>query len=170
MQKQAELFPYITKSPKESTRLAKEYVVDTFETLVEKALASKDNFVYEGHFINENTWLAPKKFKDAGYKIHLLFFGLTDPDLSQLRVADRVVTTKGHYVDRATIEANFEGNLEKLNKYHGLIDDLTIIDTSEIEHSTIARIINGVVHSSIPKTNLPSWFKDYMPDVTALIP
>jgi predicted ABC-type ATPase len=113
--------------------------------------------------------LAPKRFKEAGYKIHLLFLGLSDPDLSELRVADRVVTTKGHYVDRVTIEANFEGNLEKLDKYHDLIDDLTIIDTSEIHHSTIARIIDGEVHSAIPQSQLPWWFKKYMPNITSLI-
>lgn len=170
MEKQAELFPYKTKSPKESKKLAQEFVVNTFETLVEKALLKHDNFVYEGHFTNDNTWLAPIKFRDAGYKIHLLFLGLSDPDLSQLRVADRVVTTKGHYVDRPTIEANFEGNLEKLNKYRYLIDDLKIIDTSEINHSTIARVIEGKVHSAIPNSQLPIWFKKYMPDIAVIIP
>lgn len=170
MEKQAELFPYKTRSPKESKKWAQEFVVNTFETLVEEALLKNSNFVYEGHFTNDHTWLAPKRFKEAGYDIHLLFLGLSDPDLSQLRVADRVVTTKGHYVDRITIEANFEGNLEKLNKYYTLIDDLTIIDTSEIHHSTIARIIDGVIQSAIPHSQLPWWFKKYMPAIAALIP
>jgi len=170
MEKQAELFPYITRSPKESKKLAQEFVVNTFESLVEDALSRNDNFVYEGHFTNDHTWLAPKRFREAGYRIHLLFLGLTDPDLSELRVADRVVTTKGHYVDRVTIEANFEGNLEKLNKYLDIIDDLTIIDTSEIQHATISRIIDRKVHSAIPAEQLPWWFKKYMPDITMLIP
>ena len=170
MEKQAELFPYITKSPKESKKLAQEYVINTFERLVEEALSKNDNFVYEGHFTNDHTWLAPKRFKKAGYQLHLLFLGLSDPDLSQLRVADRVVTTKGHYVDRLKIEANLEGNLEKLNKYSNLINDLTIIDTSEMHHSTIVRIIEGTVYSAVPQSQLPWWFREYMPDIASLIP
>ena len=62
MQKQTELFPYITKSPKESKKLAQEFVVNNFDILVERALSKHDSFVYEGHFTNDSTWLAPKRF------------------------------------------------------------------------------------------------------------
>ncbi len=54
----------------------------------------------------------PRQFKAAGYSIHIVFFGLTDTDLSQLRVIDRT-KEGGHYVSPSEIEANFYGNLEK---------------------------------------------------------
>jgi predicted ABC-type ATPase len=47
--KQRELFPHITRSPKEAKKLAFEYVVDTFEQLTANALNRNDTFVYEGH-------------------------------------------------------------------------------------------------------------------------
>ena len=90
-----------------------------------------DHYVYEGHFTNDETWNTPKIFKDAGYHIHLIFFGLEHVDLSQFRVTERT-SEGGHYVDPVTLKNNFYGNLEKLDVYQNLIDDLIIIDTSQI--------------------------------------
>jgi predicted ABC-type ATPase len=167
--KQRELFPQITPSPKEAKKLAFEYVVDTFEQLTADALSRNDTFVYEGHFTNNATWDTPKQFKQAGYTIHLLFFGLTDPDLSQLRVTNRVIED-GHFVDRLTIESNFRGNLEMLNVNFQFIDHLTIIDTSEIEHVILATINSGIVASAVPAAMLPDWFTTYMPAIAVLVP
>ena len=166
--KQRELFPHQTRSPKEAKKIAFDYVVETFEKLVEDALARSDTFVYEGHFTNDATWETPRRFKEAGYDIHLIFFGLTDPDLSQLRVTDRVAEG-GHFVDRLTIESNFAGNLQKLNQYKDLIDFLTIVDTSEIKHITLATISHGHMESAVSIRELPDWFIRYMPDIVALI-
>ena len=126
--KRNEYFPSKTKSPKEARRIAWEFVSDKFDSLVENALSKKVDFVYEGHFTNDATRGIPKKFKAADFEINLIFFGLNNIDLSQLRVTDRV-SEGGHYVDRATIETNFIGNLEKLNKNFTIIDNLTIIDS-----------------------------------------
>jgi predicted ABC-type ATPase len=166
--KQRELFPGITRSPKEAKKLAYQHVVDTFESLSENALNSNENFVYEGHFTNNATWDTPKRFKAAGYTIHLFFLGLNDPDLSQSRVTDRV-TEGGHYVDRATIEANFTGNLEMLNVNFRLIDHLTIIDTSGIHHTIISTLNSGSIISAISASELPRWFIGYLPAITKLI-
>jgi predicted ABC-type ATPase len=143
-------------------------VVDTFEQLAENALNTNDNFVYEGHFINHATWDMPRRFKDAGYEVNLLFFGLSNPDLSQLRVTDRV-TEGGHYVDRNTLENNFTGNLEMLNLNFRMIDNLTIVDTSEIAHVTLAKLSSGEVAYAVTAEELPDWFINYLPAITSLI-
>ncbi|MGN6398482.1 MAG: zeta toxin family protein [Mucilaginibacter sp.] len=166
--KQRELFPAITRSPKEAKRLAFQHVVDTFESLSENALTNNENFVYEGHFTNSATWDTPKRFKAAGYIIHLFFLGLTSADLSQSRVTDRV-TEGGHYVDRTTIEANFIGNLEMLNINFRFIDHLTIIDTSEVRHTTLATLHSGLLVSSIQISDFPDWFIKYLPAIAALV-
>lgn len=112
--------PYRYLLPKKPRKLAYEFVSDTFDRLVEEALDRNDTFVYEGHFTNDATWLTPKRFKDAGYEVHLIFLGVKTPEISHLRVTDRV-NDGGHYVDRLTIESNFYGNLEKLNQHLDLI-------------------------------------------------
>ncbi|MEJ7682654.1 MAG: zeta toxin family protein [Segetibacter sp.] len=101
---------------------------------------------YEGHFTNEATWNVPRKFKAAGYSIHLVFFGLTDPELSQLRVVDRA-KEGGHYVSPVEVEANFYGNLEKLNQHFEMFDTDQVIDTSETEHLVLATFTNGSAHT-----------------------
>ncbi|WP_295720767.1 zeta toxin family protein [Mucilaginibacter sp.] len=138
--KLSELFPAITRSAKYARKDALEYVVDLFEEQTTRALANRDHYVYEGHFTNDATWEKPKLFKDANYRVHLIFFGLENPELSQFRVTERV-TEGGHYVDPQTLNNNFYGNLEKLNIYHSLIDDLTIVDTSEINHRILFKTI-----------------------------
>jgi len=166
--KLSELFPRIIPSPKEARKLAFQYVIDTFEQLTTEALDKNDNFVYEGHFTNDATWDTPKRFKAAGYNIHLFFLGLPDPDASQVRVTGRFAKG-GHFVDRATIEQNFRGNLEKLNLNFMFIDHLTIVDTSEIQHTILATLDSGVVTSAVLAATLPKWFTLYMPDIAALI-
>ena len=148
--------------------MAFQHVVETFEGLVESALNSNENFVYEGHFTNHATWDVPKRFKAAGYKLHLLFLGLASSKLSQSRVTGRV-SKGGHFVDSATIEANFVGNLEMLNLNFSFIDYLTIIDTSEYHYTTLATLNSGSMISAISPSDLPQWFTNYLPEITKLI-
>jgi len=111
--------------------MAFQFVVDTFEQLTSAALSNYETFVYEGHFTNEATWDIPRQFKATGHEINLIFFGLNSIEKSQLRVTERAALG-GHFVDRLTLEANFTGNLEKLNQNFSFIDNLTIVDTSII--------------------------------------
>lgn len=166
--KQRELFPNVTRSPKEARRQALKYVIDTFERLIDEALNQHETFVYEAHFTNNATWDAPRRFKTAGYQIHLMFFGLANPDLSQLRVTDRIADG-GHFVDRQTLEANFAGNLQMLNLHFRFIGHLTIVDTSGMQHTTVATLQAGKIVSVIPISELPDWFTQYLPAITALI-
>ncbi len=168
MEKQRELWRNGMRAHKEVRKLAFEFVSHTFDNLVETALSTNADFVYEGHFTNDATWDIPKKFKEKGYSIHLIFLGLANTSLSEQRVLDRT-KEGGHYVDPFTIADNFYGNLEKLNKYYALFNSVNIIDTSEIEHGLLATFKNGILQYSVPAIELPKWFIEYMPDMTALI-
>lgn len=167
VEKRSELWQTI-KAPKEVNKLAFEYVTDLFEKQVDNAISSRSDYVYEGHFTNDSTWDIPKKFKQQGYSIHLIFFGLRDPDLSQLRVVERN-KNGGHWVDRKTIENNFYGNLEKLNKYSVLFDSLKIIETSGTEHVILAAFHHNDIIEAVPAKDLPDWFKIYLPSLTDIL-
>ncbi|MEX8548299.1 MAG: zeta toxin family protein [Mucilaginibacter sp.] len=167
IRKLSELFPNIIRSPKYARREALDYVVELFEQQTEAALVNREDFAYEGHFTNNETWEKPRKFKRADYSIHLIFFGLNNPELSQFRVTERV-TEGGHYVDPQTLFNNFYGNLQKLNTHHILIDDLTIVDTSEITHKILFKTIAHQVKFHAPYNELPSWFTDYLPSIVQL--
>jgi len=159
VQKLRKLFPGQIKSPKYARQAALNYVIDLFEKQTNEALTNNDDYVYEGHFTNDETWNKPKEFKEAGYDIHLIFFGLENPELSQFRV-----TEGGHYVDSVTLSNNFYGNLEKFNVYYPLIDNLTIVDTSQINHRILFKTIFGKPEFYVPTEELPAWFTDFFPE------
>jgi predicted ABC-type ATPase len=96
------------------------------------------------------------------------FFGLSNPELSDLRVIDRA-KTGGHYVPPNTVRDNFYGNLEKLNQHYTVVDDLRIIDTSETDHVLIAHLIAGKIQYAAPLAHLPSWFIQFLPAVYNLV-
>ncbi len=165
LKKKRELYKHVTPSYKEANRLALEWLFEHFENLVQAALKQKDDFVYEGHLPDDGNWVTPKRFKRAGYKIHLIFFGLKDTDLSEVRVMDRA-KLGGHHVPPYEIERNFYGNLYQLNKRFKKIDELQIVDTSEsISPKVLALFKNGVVVSAVHHGKLPEWFETYLPNL-----
>ena len=168
MQKRSEFWVNGIKSHKECKKLAAEVVETTFDNLVASALEDKSDFAYEGHFTNDATWSIPQKFKESGYKIHLIFFGLTDTALSETRVIGRA-KEGGHYVDPLTLSSNFYGNLEKLDKYFNIFDSVTLVDTSGIEHIGLAVIKKGKCVSAVTQNELPEWFSANLPTITATI-
>lgn len=168
MQKRTEFWINGIKSHKECKKLAAEFVETTFDNMVASALNANKDFAYEGHFTNDATWGIPEQFKNRGYKIHLIFFGLTDINLSTTRVVARA-NEGGHYVDPSTLANNFYGNLEKLDQYFSMFDSVTIIDTSGIEHIGLAVIKKGKCHSAVAANDLPQWFLDTLPNITRII-
>ncbi len=76
MTKQLE-FKKLTGSYKEASRLADNYVFAEFESLYTAALFNKDHFAYEGHFSEDDSWNLIRKFKQEGYRIDMIFLGLT---------------------------------------------------------------------------------------------
>ncbi|MEP7264383.1 MAG: zeta toxin family protein [Bacteroidota bacterium] len=168
MLKKKELWEGGSRAIKENKKNAYKEVADLFDKLTQEALDGGIDFVYEGHFTNDATWDIPKKFKNAGYSINMIFFGLRDTDLSELRVVNRF-NEGGHYVDPVHLASNFYGNLEKLNIYYPILDSLQIVDTSETEPHVLCLLENNQIVSSVSHEQLPDWFKNYLPHLTQLI-
>jgi predicted ABC-type ATPase len=166
MRQQKVLWERGMRAHKEIKKLAFAHVEDTFHHLVEAALEKKHDFVYEGHFTNEATWEIPRRFKSEGYSIYMIFMGLSGTKLSELRVLDRT-KEGGHYVDPETVESNYYGNLEKLNKHFSIFDHIEIIDSTEIDHITICTISNGVVSYITGNNQIPDWFRNYLPAISS---
>ena len=168
MDKQRELWRDGIRAHKEMRRIAYEFVSSTFDALVDEAVHARADFAYEGHFTNESTWDIPRRFKSEGYAIHLIYLGLNNTDLSELRVTDRV-KFGGHYVNPITVADNFYGNLEKLNEHFAMFDSVQVIDTSGIEHQHVASFLLGLPVLQKKTTLLPDWFKKYLPSMNKLI-
>jgi predicted ABC-type ATPase len=167
LSKKRELLKTI-KSLKEASKLANEWMIEEFLEKSKTAIKRKDHFVYEGHFRDAAPLKVPKKFKRSGYKVSLIFMGLSDPELSALRVLERA-KTGGHNVPVYEIHANFFGNLYMLNKHYKLFDDLLIIDSSKSDHEVLLHINNSVILSCMHVKNLPEWFIKGLPRLTAIL-
>lgn len=167
VEKRKELWRTI-KSHKECRNLAYEFVIQTFDNLVENALANRTDFAYEGHFSNETTWDIPRRFRAAEYDIHIIFLGLRDTALSKLRVVDRT-NDGGHYVDPQTVEDNYYGNLEKLDQHYGLFNTVQIMDTSKARVQVLAIVNQPDSILAVSSAQLPDWFRNYLPSLTQTI-
>ncbi len=165
MRKRSALYISGIRSHKECKKLAFAWLTEHFEEQVETAITQNTDFCYEGHFTNEATWDIPRKFKEAGYEIHLIFFGLKDTTLSELRVVART-EEGGHYVDPITVADNFYGNLEKLDQHFSLFDSVQIYDTSEIEYRLLVAVEAGISVFAVSSEQLPTWFSVNMPVIT----
>jgi predicted ABC-type ATPase len=160
--KVSELWPEQMKSLKEAKKIAAEFIVTTLESLLDNALQNNEDFIYEGHFPSYATWNFPKRFKQNGYQLQMLFLGVKDADLSEMRVGLRA-KKGGHNVPRYDIENNFFGNLEMLNEHYQLLDHLQIVDTSEFLPKPLAAFKGTQLVSSVRKRELPEWFTQYLP-------
>lgn len=157
------------KSFKEAGKLAEEWMYNQFLEQTKNAIKTADHFAYEGHFRDEATLKIPKKFKRKGYKVTLIFMGLSDPHQSELRVLDRA-TQGGHNVPLYEIQSNFYGNLVMLNKHYKLFNELLIIDTSKsFQHEVLLQMSNRKLLFYTEQKNLPMWFTEFLPNLTKII-
>jgi predicted ABC-type ATPase len=168
MRKRSELYISGIKSHKECKKLAFSWLTEHFEKQVNDALLHNTDFCYEGHFTNDATWDVPRKFKEAGYEINLIFFGLKETALSELRVVARTAEG-GHYVDPITVADNFYGNLEKLDQHFQMFNSIQIYDTSEIEYRLLVYLEAGKPVFAVSSKQLPHWFIINMPAISRCI-
>jgi predicted ABC-type ATPase len=164
MQKHLELWKSGMRVNKKIKEIANDFVITTFNHLVDEAISSRKHFAYEGHFTEDSSWNVPCLFKNEGYSIHLIFFGLSNTDQSELRVLERV-KDGGHNVPRLMIENNFYGNLEQLNRNFNILDTLLIFDTSTLTPILLAKMISTKLEQSAPKDIFPDWFIKYLPGI-----
>lgn len=164
MEKRLELYKKVTPSIKEAKWRADEWLYAYFSELVKNAISNKEDFAYEGHFADDAPWKTITRFKRAGYRIHVIFFGLTNTHLSEQRVLERA-KQGGHNVPPYEIERNYYGNLAQINKKYKQINELKIIDTSEAIHEALALIIDGHVDEAIHHGKLPEWFEKWLPGI-----
>ncbi len=109
LQRKTALWKSGLKVQKELNKQASAFVEKTFNERIDSAIRHNFDFAYEGHFSRDESWAVPNKFKSLGYRLHLVFFGLSSPNISSNRVLIRA-KEGGHSVDPLTLRENFYGN------------------------------------------------------------
>lgn len=94
--------------------------------------------------------------QNEGYHVMVIFVGLSSPELSQLRIAQRVAAG-GHAVPDEKVFARYPRILANLQRLLGIPDDLHIYDNSSSEqpYHLLAKLERGrLTHVS---RTLPGW-------------
>lgn len=112
-----------------SEEIAHQRTTDLFESLVEGSIHDQRDFSYETNF-NYNPLKWPTVFKNAGYKVNLVFFMLDTIEKAKERVAIRV-ENGGHFVNDSEIENRFIQGYENLDLHFTFFDQIQLFDTSE---------------------------------------
>jgi predicted ABC-type ATPase len=154
-------------SSKEAKKQADEALELHFRELVAYHIVNKLHFAYEGHFTGEGAWAPAKKFKLAGFELHLIFCGLKDVVKSIQRVEVRF-KKGGFHVTPLDIENNFYGNMQMLDKNFDIFDSIEILDTSDaILH--IFHFSKDGTHTPLRDSDIPQWFKKGLPNLYRLL-
>ncbi len=88
-----------------------------------------------------------KKAKELGYKIHLRYVGLRDPQIAKDRVKRRI-ELGGHGVSESTIEHRYETSAENFLKVYKLCDQINIYDNSGEYLILAAYTVNGILQKA----------------------
>lgn len=104
-----------------------------------------------------------KKAKELGYKIHLRYVGVSNPQIAIDRVKKRI-ELGGHGVSEATIEHRYETSAENFLKIYESCDQINIYDNSGEYLILVAYRING----KLQKTNTSiQWVNDLLAQVVS---
>ncbi len=112
-------------------------VAVALEKARDEALVNNKSFAFESNYSSKMASEITKLFKDAGYTVTILYFGITDTVFSKQRVLDRV-KLGGHYVDLPTITYNFNEGIKRVNANLSLYDNVLFIDALENKAKIIA--------------------------------
>ena len=138
-------------------------VITTLMNEKEEAILLNKDFAFETNFSSDLPLNLIKDFKNANYKICLIYFGLPQIIDSTKRVEQRQ-TMGGHDVSLDVIEYNFVEGIKRVRAALPLIENLLFIDgTSDFGDIKAIHITKSGKHQI---TDHPApWFDLYFKDV-----
>ena len=138
-------------------------VISTLMKEKETAIIQKANYAFETNFSSELPLNLIRDFKEAGYKISLVYFGLISKEDSLSRVMQRH-TMGGHNVSQEVIEYNFNEGIKRVRASLHLFDNLLFIDgSSDFGDIKAIHISKSGKHQITDHPAL--WFDLYFKDV-----
>ena len=138
-------------------------VISTLMNEKEIAISQKKSYAFETNFSSDLPITLIQDFKKAGYKISLIYFGLSSKEDSLSRVMQRQ-NMGGHNVPQEVIEYNFTEGIKRVRSSLSLFENLLFIDgTSDFGDIVAIHIAKSSKHQI---TDHPApWFDKYFKDV-----
>lgn len=123
-------------------------------------LLKRESFAWETTLSGHRELALMRKAKDAGYKVNLVFIGVRDPDLSMLRITERVAAG-GHRVAPSDVARRFERSLGNLPNAMGLADRTLILDNSDKRRRLVW--VRELDHTRYRSKSMPHWLQSRLP-------
>lgn len=125
----------------------------------DEAIERHKDFAFETNFSNSLVLNMIEEFKDAGYKISLIYFGLGSLDESTMRVCQRKLLG-GHDVADEVIEYNFYEGIKRVQQSLHLFDSITFVDGNSNYGEVVALYIKKSSKHEITSQSY-DWFNRF---------
>lgn len=122
----------------------------------DEAIAQHKDFAFETNFSNNLILNMIEEFKEVGYKITLIYFGLGSLEESTTRVMQRKMLG-GHDVADEIIEYNFYEGIKRVQQYMCLFDSITFVDGNSNYGEIVALYIKKSAKHEIANQSF-EWF------------
>jgi len=132
------------------------------------ALEARNSFAFESNYSNQLAIDISLLFKEAGYRIHLIYFGLPDLIDSTSRVRRRV-DVGGHNVTDETILFNREEGIRRVCANIGIYDTVAFMDTFELLPKRVAVFYPSRGKLQIITEDIEWFDRDFKPVIYRLI-
>ena len=168
---------FLNKDIKNSIRINTDEIVYSFgdwKNSIDQIKAGKmaiqlrNKCFLEEKSFNEETTLTGKtilkiinKAKDLGYKIHIYYIGIDNPEIAKERVKNRVARG-GHGISSNLIEKRYYESLQNLEKIIYQCDSIEIYDNSKKFIRIFYYEDNQVFENNIAKVN---WIKNNLKEL-----
>ena len=148
-------------------KFAKDQTTKKFETLIEESISKRADFCYETNF-DSHPIFWPKKFKENGYQLNLIFFCLANQDIAKHRIQVRT-EFKGHFVDNKTIELKWKAGYKNVKLHYNFFDNVLFVDNSKQNdvYTNILQVEKGEM--VLMMDQVPPYFRYRLPEIYKLI-
>lgn len=137
-------------------------VVSTLMSEAQAAIDQHRSFAFESNFASQLPIYMMQKFKDAGYKICLVYFGLASKEESLARVMQRH-NMGGHNVSQEVIAHNFDEGIKQVRSQLAAFENIMFIDgTSDFGDIIAMHISRSGKH--IITDHPAAWFHHFFKD------
>ena len=97
---------------------------------IDKALVERRDFGIESTYSGRPGRTLVERAQEAGYRIEGIYIGTATPEINVERIARRVESRTGHWVDPLRVPERYRYSLHNLRRTAEVFDELTIVDNS----------------------------------------
>ncbi|MEB2784745.1 zeta toxin family protein [Algoriphagus persicinus] len=154
---------YQTIQPSEiQDQMAHNLAYKELENQVEEAISEQKSFSYETNF-DSTPLFWPKKFRDNGYEIQLIFLVLNSIEEAIRRVAVRV-QNGGHFVPNNEIQRRYFQGFQNLDNHFTYFDGIDVFNTSRYEMEP-SFCFSTIQAKAIYVKEFPEFLKTLIPQI-----